>query len=72
MKIKRIDIRIGLSEDQVQKLDATCNRYGYSRARLIETIHIKCSRVIEETSLMYLLDKLEDIEESPPKFKRMI
>jgi len=72
MKSKRIDIRIALVEDQVEKLDTTCEKYGYSRARLIETIHLKCAKIIEENSLMFLLDRLENIKDEPPKFKRMI
>ena len=60
-----------MSEPDLSRLDEVCGKYGYSRARLIETIYAKCAVVIENHSLMFLLDKLEEIQK-PAKSRRML
>lgn len=60
-----------MDDDAMAQLDAVCDKYGYSRARLIETIYAKCAVVIDKNSLLYLMDELDKIQ-VPRKPRSMI
>jgi len=66
MAKKQVGVR--LSTEDMNRLDSIRDGNGYSRAKLVETIYLKCAVVIEKNSLTYLIDKLDEIQN--PVIKR--